>query len=306
MISPYGRAVVIVNGLAARKQFGGEFGLLRRQLDETGLEYTLKITEAAGHAVDLAAEAVAAGIMYLVAVGGDGTINEIVNGMLSRPEGRTGEIVLAVIPAGSGSDYVRTFGLPGKAEDAMKHLSGEAYFTVDAGRFIYASGGGHATRYFANIAEAGLGAEIARLAGRMPRFFGRWRYLLGFWSALVRFRLTAGTVTLEKRSYEGPITNVVVANAQFYGGGMRVAPKAHPADGKFDVLVMRGNRRAFIEGLTKVFKGNHLPSPAIREYMAAKVEVVTERPVPIECDGEVIGTTPARFEVVPNAFRLKI
>ncbi|MGH2809383.1 MAG: diacylglycerol/lipid kinase family protein [Actinomycetota bacterium] len=304
MTSPYGEAVVIVNPLSAHRQFGRDLRLLDELLATTGIEYRVETSSKAGESIDLAARAAAAGARYLIAVGGDGTINEVVNGILMAHTG--GETVLGVIPAGSGSDYIRTFGLPPKAEDAARHLSGEEYFAVDAGRVTFQAGGEQRSRWFANIAEAGIGAEVARLAGRLPRSLKRWRYLLGFWGALAGFRLTTGKVSLDKRIYEGRVTDLVVANAQFYGGGMRVAPRAHPADGKFDVLVMRGNRRDYIEALTKVYKGNHVPAAAIREYTSLKVAIETERPLTIETDGEVVGKTPATFEIVPNAFRLKI
>lgn len=111
---------------------------------------------------------------------------------------------------------------------------------------------------------------------------------------------------MDRRTYEGPLTNVVVANGQFFRDGIRFAVKAHPGDGKFDVLIQKGTKRDYVEVMTKSFKGEHLPSKVIKEYMAAHVEVETPVPLSVEADGRFEGLTPATFEIVHNAYRLKI
>ncbi|MGH2813282.1 MAG: diacylglycerol/lipid kinase family protein, partial [Actinomycetota bacterium] len=210
------------------------------------------------------------------------------------------------VAGGSGSDFIRTFGLPQSPEAGVKHLQGDNLYQIDVGRVTYNLGGRRVSEYFPNIAEAGFGADVVRTAERLPRFVGRVRYLLGFWATLVSFKINEGRVLLDGRPYEGPITNVVVANAQFFGGGMHIAPKAHPGDGRFDVLIQKGTKRDYVAGITKVFKGEHLSSPAIRLYHASVVEVVTPKPLRVEADGELLGVTPATFEIVPGALQLKL
>jgi diacylglycerol kinase (ATP) len=303
MTSPYGRATVIVNSRAGKG--GKDKEGIEQLLRASGIEFEVTLSERRGHAVEIARRAVDEGCRYLVAVGGDGTIHEVVNGMMTSTRTDPG-LVFAVVPAGSGSDFIKTFGLPATAADSVEHLKGEPYFQIDIGKITYEHSGETLTEYFPNIAEAGLGGEVVRRAERLPRRIGRLRYLLSFWMTLGRYRSTRGRVTLDDKVYEGRVTNLVVANAQFFGGGMRIAPKAHPADGKFDVLIQRGSKMDYVAGITKVFKGEHLPSPAIKEYGAAKVVVETERPMQLEADGEVLGFTPATFEIIPNALRLKI
>ncbi len=303
MSSPFGKAIVIANARAGTGSVGSSLAQL---LDSTNLEYEIRTTEGPGHATQLATQAIEDGYKYLIAVGGDGTIHEVLNGMMNDTGPLEPGIVLGIIPGGSGSDFVRTFGLPREPEDAVTHLSGDNHFVVDAGRVTYQQDGVKKVRYFANIAEAGLGGEVVRRAARLPRFLGRVRYLLSFWLTLGRFHKSDGRVFFTNRTFEGNITNLVVANGQFFGGGMRIAPKAHPGDGKFDVLIQKGTKRDYIAGITKVFKGEHLPSPAIKEFMDSHVEVETNIPLQIEADGEVLGFTPATFDIVPNAYRLKI
>lgn len=304
MTSPFGKAVVIRNARAGKG--GLQRAALQQMLESTGLDFVIEDTERRGHAAEIAADAVESGITYLVAVGGDGTIHEVVNGMMTPTGPRREGLVLGVIPAGSGSDFIRTFGLPASAVDAVRHLSGERVFAVDAGRITIGFDEQERVVHFANIAEAGLGGEVVKRAQRLPRFAGRVRYLIAFWMTLGFFRPADGKVTLDNRTYEGQITNLVVANGQFFGGGMRIAPKAHPGDGKFDVLIQKGTKRDYIAGITKVFKGEHLPSPVIKEYHSKRVELWSSSPYVVEADGEVLGLSPATFEIVPNAYSLKI
>ena len=306
MSSPFGKAAVIANPRSGRGVVGRDPSRLESLLRAQDLEFDLHLTQHRRHGVELARRAMDEGCRYLVAVGGDGTIHEVVNGMMDEGGPRNPEAVLGVVAAGSGSDFIRTFGLPSSLDDAVKHLTGDNVFEIDVGRVTYTKDANSEAEYFPNIAEAGFGADIVRRAERLPRFVGRVRYLLSFWMTLGRFTIREGRVDLDGRIYEGPITNVVVANAQFFGGGMHIAPKAHPGDGKFDVLIQRGTKRDYVAGITKVFKAQHLPSPSIREHSAKRVEVTSPKPLAVEADGEVLGTTPAVFEIVPGALRLKL
>lgn len=272
----------------------------------SGIEFDLHLTDHRGHAADIAREAINSGKSFIVAVGGDGTVHEVVNGMMGANGPLNPEAVLGVIAAGSGCDLIRTFGLPQKAEDAVRYLAGENVFVADLGKVTYMRNGASVTEYFPNIAEAGFGADVGLRAERLPRWIGRLRYLLSFFITLGRFSIGNARIVLDDRVYEGPITNLVVANCQFFGGGMRIAPKAVPDDGRFDVLVIKGTKREYVVASTKVFKGEHLPAPFIKEYYAAKVEIMPERPLRVEADGEILGFTPATFEIVPDALRLKI
>lgn len=307
MSSPFGKAVVIANPRAGRGRVGREPAWLDGLLKTAGIDFEIRLTEGRGHAVDLARGALKEGFKFLVAAGGDGTIHEVVNGMMTESGPLDPEAVLAVLAAGSGSDFIRTFGLPQDPARAVDHLAGENLFHIDVGKVTYTdSSGGMRSEYFPNIAEAGFGADVARRAEALPRWIGRLRYLLGFWVTLGSFRVTNAKVIMDLRTHEGPITNVVLANAQFYGGGMHIAPKAHPADGKFDVLVQGGRKRDYVAGITKVYKGEHLEMKALKLYHASRVEVVADLPLQVEADGEILGFTPATFEIIEKAIRLKI
>jgi diacylglycerol kinase family enzyme len=146
---------------------------------------------------------------------------------------------------------------------------------------------------------------VAR-AERLPRSVGRARYFLGFWLTLPGFRRTHATVETDNKRFEGTIHNVVVANCQFYGGGMRISPRSWPGDGFLDVLVMKGPKSDAFTTIPKVYRGEHLPHRNIVEFRTRSVRVEAERPLRIEADGEVLGTTPATFRIVPSAIQVKV
>jgi YegS/Rv2252/BmrU family lipid kinase len=302
--SPFGKAFVIVNARAGKgARHPEEF---EKILTGAGLDFDLHVTERRHHAVELARQAIDDGWTYLVAVGGDGTVHEVVNGMMGEEGPRNPDAILGIVSAGSGGDFVRTFGLPDDVSDGVEHLSGEGFIDIDLGRVTFTTEGGEATEWFPNIAEAGLGADVVKVAERLPRRMGRSRYLVGFWITLARFKGTEGTVVCDTRTYEGRITNLVVANGQFFGGGMHVAPKATPTDGKLDALIQIGSKADYVSTITKIYKGTHLPAPSIKTYKARRVEVTTKSPLRVEADGELLGTTPATFSLFENALRLKV
>jgi diacylglycerol kinase (ATP) len=301
---PPGKAVVIVNARAGR--FGRDPGKLRSLFSSAGMDCDVRPTEGPGHAVELARAALDEGHSYLVAVGGDGTIQEVVNGMMDDRGPVNPAAVLGILSAGSGSDFIRTFGLPRRFSQGMATLSGKGVVEVDLGRVSYRTGGTTETRWFANIAQAGIGAEIVRRADRVPRSLGRGRYAVGFGLGLTAFRKTDARIVLDGEPVATQLTDLIVANAQFFGGGMRIAPGADPTDGAFDVLVVKGSKREYVAALAKLYRGRHLPSPAIDEHRARRIEVTAAEPLPVEADGELLGTTPAVFEIADRVLRLRV
>lgn len=308
MGSPFGPLTVIVNPHAGRGHVGEEVPELERQLRAKGLDHSLHLTSAPGDATRFAREAIEAGGRFLVAVGGDGTVHEVVNGMMGDGGPLAEDLVLGVVAAGSGCDLVRTFGLPGDATRACHHLVGDSVYPMDLIR-ITSTGpdGERRTRYGVNVAEAGLGAAVAARAERLPRLLARSRYFVAFWLTLPRFRLARVAVQADRRSYEGPAFLVVVGNCQFYGGGMRVSPRSYPGDGVLDVLVFKGPRSDAFTMIPRIYRGEHVPNAHVAELRAkVAVRVEADRPLPVEADGEILGHTPAVFQVVPRAIRMKV
>ncbi|CAN5659709.1 diacylglycerol kinase family lipid kinase [soil metagenome] len=305
-----GANVVIANPRAGRGMVGCRWQDLLGRFRRAGLQVEGHLTEHPGHAAALARQARAGRRDLVVAVGGDGTVHEVVNGLLGEgarelDEGGVPVPSLGLVPAGSGCDYARNFALPADLDDAVAHLVASPARPVDIGEVRYHDIDGEAVRLFVNVAEVGIGAEVAARAARLPRTLGAARYAAAFALALPHQRSTTTYIDLPGGAYEGPLTNLVVALGQYFGGGMRIAPKAEVADGLFDVQVQCGTKADYALAMPKVFRGTHLPHPRVREERATVVEVQGAVGAKVEADGEVLGTTPATFRILPGALRVK-
>jgi diacylglycerol kinase (ATP) len=306
MTSPFGPLVIVANPRAGRGRVGAHLPEIERTLRAAGLDYRVVRTAHPGHATEAAREALQRGERYLVAAGGDGTVHEVVNGMFEDGRPIAPDAVLGVVAAGSGCDFVRSFGLPGDAVQSARHLAGDRVRHVDLGRVTCSSGPAQVTRYFPNIAEAGLCAAVVARTSGLPGFLGPAKYLCGFWLTLPRFRGATVRIEADGHAYQWQAHNVVVANGRFYGGGMHISPKSEPDDGALDVLVMVGPRSEAFSALPKIYRGTHLPHRNIVELRAGRVRVEADPPFPVEADGEHLGSTPATFEVIPLPLRLKL
>lgn len=315
--SRHGRMRLIANPRAGRGAVASTLPTLLSEIAGHGLEHELVETTGPGHATRAAREALDAGVRFLVAVGGDGTLHEVVNGLVewvpaadgSPPQPRViaDDVVLGVAAAGSGCDFARTFGLERKPAVVARRFTTGNVMPIDLGVVRYRDLDGRpAQRVFANIAEVGYGAEVVRLAARMPRWIGRLRYLLAAWGAIAALQRQETSVAIGSHEHTVPVVNVVVANGQFFGGGMKVAPRALPDDNRFNVQVFTGERSQVFIGTPKIFRGEHIPHPNIIERMAQTVSLAPAEALAVEADGEILGTTPASFSLMPKALTLKI
>jgi YegS/Rv2252/BmrU family lipid kinase len=306
---PLGRPLLIANPAAGLAR-GTTLTQLRTALLERGVEHDVAVTARPGHAKELARRAVEdEGRTYLVAVGGDGTVHEVVNGLIDAETGqvRGDDPVLGVVGNGSGCDLVRTFGLDRSAEVLAGHLATDATVHLDIGRIAHRDPQGQpVTTLFANIAEAGFGASVVATAARLPRRLGAGRDAPAIVVAWGRFRRVRTRVAVDGGERTDELCNVVVANGQFFGGGMHVAPRALPTDGRFNVQAWGGTPTDVLRAGRLVRTGQHLSRPDVREWQSKVVEVDPERPLLIEADGEVLGSTPARFDVLASALRFKL
>jgi diacylglycerol kinase (ATP) len=304
--SPFGDLVVIANPRSGRGRVGKELPELERQLISKRLGYRIAETEGPGHASEIAREALRGGERFVVAVGGDGTVHEVVNGMIENDRPVAEGAVLGVVAAGSGCDFVRTFGLPQDVPKAVRHLEGDRLYPIDIARVDYTQDGRTVTRYVPNIAEAGLGGACVARAERLPRWLGRSRYFWAFWLSVRKYKASNITLRADRKLFEGRANNVVVANGQFYGGGMKISPRSYPGDGILDVQISTGPKSQAFTMIPKIYRGEHVPHPDIKELRGKTITVESERPLPMEADGEVLGTTPATFTVLPEVISLKI
>jgi diacylglycerol kinase family enzyme len=310
--APFGPMTVIVDPLAGEGRVRGELVAVRRALEERGLPFTMSVAEGPGHVASLAARASEAGA-FLVVVGDDATIQEAINGMFRDGGPIASEPVigpvLGVIPANSGGDLVRSFGLPGDVDVATTHLLGTNTYPLDLMKVQYTTPGGErAVRYAHNVAEVGFHAAATATAVGLPRALRGARRFVGFWSALARSPARPLTVAADTREHQLTAWSVIVGNGQFADEGLRLSPRSYPGDGVLDALVFTGPRSDAYRMLPRVFRnGEHVPDPNIKELRARiRVAIDADRPMPLVLDGVPVGTTPATFQVVPQRLRLKL
>jgi diacylglycerol kinase (ATP) len=280
-------------------------------LEARGIPFAFRVVEESVEATALAGDALRRGERFLVAVGGDGLVHHAANGLFSEGRPVDPEAVFGVVPVPGEDDptcdFARTFGLPEDPVRAVSHLAGDGIYPIDTGTVTFAgSDGSRATRHFVNIAQTGLGGDIPARSARLPRALGRSRRFVAFWASLAASRPVHVFLSGDRRSWEGSVHNVVVANCQYNADGVRISPRSWPGDGYLDVLVMTGPRSDSFTILPRAYRGEHLPHRNIIEYRCRRLTVEADRPMRIEADGQVLGSTPATFEVIPQSLRLKV
>lgn len=299
-----GNAVFLVNPASDNGATGRRWPELAHRAAVAGLTGDALFSQRPGELAELARRAADGGATLLVVVGGDGSLNEVVNGIGGRLD-----VEVAVVARGTGWDFIRTYGIPRRIEDAAEVALRGAVRTIDLGRATYrAWGGAEETRWFANIGSAGMSGAIARRANETTKIFGgKASYLAATLAVFSHWKAGRVQVTVDGEERDGLMYMVVVANGHSFGGGLKICPDARPDDGRFDVLTIGDiTRRDLALTMPKIYRGTHLPHPKAELLRGARARVEGAEPLPIELDGEQPGTTPAVFEVVPGALRLRV
>jgi YegS/Rv2252/BmrU family lipid kinase len=260
------------------------------------------LTEVPGDAARLSAGALGR-YGVVVAVGGDGTTNEVVNGLIDEEGAIRPGVALGVMPGGTGSDFPRSLGVPHSLKEAAAVLVRGRRWEVDVGRARYLGFDGvPATRYFINEAEVGMGAAVCQALERSPRRFGgAVAFLWAIVMTMIRYREHPVSLSVDGAPAEVMfLNNAWIANGSFSGAGIRSAPRARLDDGLLDLVrVGRAGPLARIRGLLKLRSGAFVDLPHVDYRTVRCVEAIAETPVPVETDGEPVGTVPATFDLLP-------
>lgn len=214
-----------------------------------------------------------------------------------------------MIPRGTGVDFVRTYAIPSKLEEAVEVALHGSTRAVDGGRVGYRAWSGEpAEAWFFNVAGVGMSGAVAKRTNESSKALGgKASYLWSTLAVFARWRNTEVRVAVDREQRTGLMHEVIVANGRYLGGGMLMTPEAEPDDGLFDVLLLGDLTKAdLIRTMPKVYKGTHLPHPKAELLRGAVVSVDSGTALPVQLDGEQPGTTPVRFEIVPQALRLRV
>ncbi len=275
-------------------------------LPSSGLPYEVVKTTRPLEATEIAQRNVLASRPVVVAVGGDGTLNEVVNGFFRNSAPIPTSTKLAMVPVGTGGDFRRTLRIPLDTKQAVEILRSGMVRRLDAGCVTYTTDdGATGVRHFINIADAGLGGEVVYTVGNGTKRFGSAAYRIGGLRALMLFNNKPMTVDVDGSVYDlKKVQQVVVANCQFFGGGMQMAPAASATDGVFDVILIKdAGKLETLRGMNDIMSGKHLDqnNPKMELMYGKRVSVTSPEKVRIDLDGEAVGFLPALFEIQPGA-----
>jgi YegS/Rv2252/BmrU family lipid kinase len=297
------KTVFLVNPASANGKTGKRWPQIARAAHAAGLRGEATFSERAGQLGELAREAVDDGASLLVVVGGDGTVHEVVNGIAGR-EG----VELALIPRGTGWDFARTHAIPKRLGDALRIATDGTARPFDLGRAGYQANGHRADAWFANMASVGMSGAVAAKANSTTKALGaKTSYLLALGVVFARWQNVHLKVEVDAETREASMEDAIVAVGRYLAGGMMITPDAEPDDGLFDVLLIGDlTKTELVRVMPKIYRGTHLPHPKGEVLRGRTVSIEADEPLPIQLDGEQPGTTPARFEIVPAAIRLRV
>ncbi|MGQ0649448.1 MAG: diacylglycerol/lipid kinase family protein [Gemmatimonadaceae bacterium] len=308
------RTFAVINPHSAGGRTGRAIAGITAALERVCAPLTVAVTTGPRDAEMRTRQALRGGFERIVAVGGDGTVNEVVNGFFEGRDPVNTGAEFSLLELGTGGDFGRTFGLPGNLEPAVARIASGTVRPIDVGHVLFRTASGVAReRYFANIASFGLSGDVTVRANRALRLKAHVGGLVFPWAAvtgLLRPQCYRVRLALDRgRVEELDVATVAVCNGEFFGGGMHMAPGALPDDGLFDVVVVLAvPKLRLLRTLRLIFSGKHIACPFVRRFRARSVvaEPVAPGQIWMEVDGETPGAMlPVRFDVVPGAIRFR-
>ena len=299
-------AKVIVNPVAGANSTYRKWPRISRLLNHIGLSFDYEYTEGTGHAIELARVAASNGYRYLIAVGGDGTVNEVANGILNSTNVNT--TALGVVSTGTGSDFARSSGIPRHYVNACSCLTSLRRSLIDVGVVEYRSKGRLEQRFFTNYAGIGFDATVVEATERFPKYLGGTvPYVAGLLRTLLGYRNKSVVLLIGDSVRSASVLSVVVANGSYFGGGMRVAPEASLNDSLFDIVVIDDiGKFDLLKSLPMVYKGTHGKHPKVSMQKADRITVESSENFSISADGELLGEGPASFWIKPAALSIVV
>ena len=300
------QAKVIVNPVAGANATYRKWPKISSLLHHIGLPFEFQYTEGVGHAIELAREAVNNGCRFLVAVGGDGTVHEVANGILLSKE--LNEATIGIISTGTGGDFIRSAGIDRDYIKACSSLTGTRRRLIDVGVVEYHKDGQGHRRFFINSSGVGFDAAVAETSNRLPKFLGGTiPYIIGLLKSLAGYKNKPVTISMGDKIESKRILSVVVANGRYFGGGMRVAPLADIDDGLLDVITVGDmGKLELLKAFPTIYKGTHIHHPKVEMEKTTQVRIESTEKFLVHADGEFLGEGPVSFELIPSALSIAV
>lgn len=306
------KAYFIVNPHSAGGKTGSQIQRLRDVIKQQVEYFSIGETTEPGHATVLTREAIHEGYAHIFSVGGDGTFHEVLNGYLHHDKPLNPEVKLSLLPAGTGGDLRRSIGLPRQLEQALKQILQSSVRQIDCGKCECLSfNGTPKTEYFHNVCSFGLtdlAAEKVNTTLALKKLGGKAAYFFAGIQAIAQHKPPKVTIQVDHEDLGMYSINVMaIANGNYFGGGMKIAPYAKLNDGLLDILLFTDLNRAELlayNGL--IYSGNHVKLNKVKQLTGKEISVSSENsPIRVEADGEILGMLPAQFTILPKAIRFQ-
>lgn len=304
--------LVVVNPMASVGKSGKDWPVIRQKLVDAGIDFDDILTEYPRHAIEIVRNAIVEkGYRKFISVGGDGTNNEIINGIFTQDVVPTNDITMATIPIGTGNDWRRTFNIPLEYDDVIEIIKTGNVFVHDIGKLTYYNDGDPKTRYFLNAAGTGLDEMVCSSTNLMKRQGkgGTIRYLISVVKCLFKYKITHVQVTMDDEMvFDDNILSLSVGNCRYNGGGMMMMPNAIPDDGLLDVTVIRKvSIFKFAANVKNIYDGSFIHKiKEVQTFRGKKIRIVSIPPhsLMVETEGENLNNSPFDFEILPKAINV--
>lgn len=304
------RWFVIVNPVAGMGRGLQDFPQISKLLRDNDIQCESVFTEHKNHAVELTVKAVTDGFRRIIVIGGDGTLHEVVNGLFIQQTAHPDEVLLAVIPVGTGNDWIRMFGIPTRYSEAVRAVKDECSFLQDVGEIVYEESQYRQKRYMANVAGSGFDAFVVKRFSHWKNkgFRGRWLYGMSIVRTFFSYKSTGVKVCVDGRTvYNDLLFSLSVGVGKYNGGGVQQLPDAVADDGLLDVTIFRPiHWWHIIFRLRKLFNGEIYKIGHIRHVRGRKITVTSSPDSLLEVDGELLGTTPLEFGILHRAVKVVV
>ena len=299
--------ITIVNKAAGGGKTERDWPEIERQLKKHGIKHEPCFTSKRMHAAIIAKNKIKEGYSRIIVVGGDGTMNEVINGLFSQGVIQTTEVMLGMISVGTGNDWAKMFNIPLDYEEAVMTIKEQRTFIQDAGLVQYTKNGKEWKRYFINIAGMGFDARVVERSNRM-KDKGKSSPLLYFYNifaSLMRYKSQNASIAIDGKSFNRSIFSMNVGICKYSGGGMIQVPHAIADDGLYSItLIKKIGKLNILANVKRLYNGSIVNHSRVETYMGQSVQIEGSSKLQVETDGETLGQGPVSFEIIPRSVRV--
>jgi len=299
--------IAIVNRAAGGGKTERDWPLISQYLKQHGIPFEPHFTNRRLHASIIARNMIKEGYSKIIVVGGDGTMNEVINGLFAQERINTTEVMLGMISVGTGNDWARMFSIPADYEEAVLTIKQQKTFIQDAGLVSYRKNGKEWKRYFINIAGMGFGARVVERSNRMKDKgkSGPFLYFYNIFYSLLRYKAQQAEIEIDGITYDRSIFSMNVGIGKYNGGGMIQVPHAIADDGLYSItLIKRMGKLNVLANIKRLYNGSITTHSKVETYMAKSVQIDGPTRLQIETDGETLGHGPMYFQIIPRSVRV--